>query len=44
MVFMHLGFEKKNLRWTILIPAFFLVSYLLFIVLTEAAYTNFMSH
>ena len=35
LVFMHLGFEENSSKWTILIPAFVLVPYLLFIVLTE---------
>jgi cytochrome c oxidase subunit IV len=38
LVFMHLGFEKKNLKWTILLPAFILVPYLLFILLSEGSY------
>tara|TARA_B100000686_G_C16056575_1_gene602523 strand:+ start:238 stop:570 length:333 start_codon:yes stop_codon:yes gene_type:complete len=42
MVFMHLGFERKSLKWTILLPAFILVPYLLFILLSEASYTYFM--
>jgi len=37
--FMHLGHEKKSLKWTILLPALILVPYLLFIVLSEGAYT-----
>ena len=37
--FMHLGHEKVSLKWTILLPAIILVPYLLFIVLSEAAYT-----
>ena len=43
MTFMHLGDEKKNLRWTILLPALILVPYLLFILLSEAghAYLTF---
>ena len=41
-VFMHLGFERKGLRWTILLPAFILIPYLLFIVLTEAGYAYLM--
>ena len=32
MTFMHLGDERKNLRWTILLPALILVPYLLFIL------------
>ena len=42
MVFMHLGDEKKSLQWTILVPAFILVPYLLFIILTEAIHANLM--
>ena len=41
-VFMHLGFERKNLQWTILLPAFILVPYLLFILLSEAGYAYLM--
>ena len=37
-VFMHLGFERKSLIWTILLPAFVLVPYLLFILLTEGTH------
>jgi len=37
--FMHLGHEEVTLKWTILLPAIILVPYLLFIVLSEAAYT-----
>ena len=39
--FMHLGHEKSSLKWTILLPAIILIPYLLFIVLTEGAYTYF---
>ena len=42
MIFMHLGDEKKSLRWTILLPAFILVPYLLFIVLSEAGHAYLM--
>ena len=42
MVFMHLGFERNNLKWTILLPAFILVPYLLFIILSEADYASLM--
>ena len=42
LVFMHLGFEKKNLKWTILLPAFILVPYLLFILLSEGYYAYLM--
>ncbi|MBG37961.1 MAG: cytochrome C oxidase subunit IV [Flavobacteriales bacterium] len=42
MVFMHLGDETKSLKWTILVPAFILVPYLLFIIITEATYAYIM--
>ena len=42
LVFMHLGFERTNLKWTILLPAFILVPYLLFILLSEGSYTYLM--
>ena len=42
LVFMHLGFEKSTLKWTILIPAFVLVPYLLFIILSEGAHAYLM--
>ena len=38
LIFMHLGFEKKSLKWTILIPVFVLIPYLLFILLSEGAH------
>tara|TARA_B100001113_G_C20893933_1_gene528233 strand:- start:289 stop:627 length:339 start_codon:yes stop_codon:yes gene_type:complete len=41
-VFMHLEFERKGLRWSILLPAFILIPYLLFIVLTEAGHAYLM--
>tara|TARA_E500000331_G_C17196192_1_gene687180 strand:- start:859 stop:1179 length:321 start_codon:yes stop_codon:yes gene_type:complete len=41
-VFMHLGFETKLFRWTVLLPAFILIPYLLFILLAEGHYTYFM--
>jgi len=40
--FMHLGHEEVTLKWTILLPAIILVPYLLFIVLSEGAYTYLM--
>ncbi|MDP7567755.1 MAG: cytochrome C oxidase subunit IV family protein [Flavobacteriales bacterium] len=40
--FMHLGHEKKSLKWTILLPALILIPYLLFIVLTEGGYSYMM--
>lgn len=36
MVFMHLGDERKNLRYTILTPYFIFILYLIYISLTEA--------
>lgn len=40
MVFMHLGDERKNLRWVILAPYLVLIGYLIFICLTEAVYSG----
>ena len=42
MTFMHLGDERKNLRWTILLPAFILGPDLLFILISEAGYAYLM--
>ena len=42
MTFMHLGDERKSLRWTILLPAFILVPYLLFILISEAGHAYIM--
>ncbi|MAM05084.1 MAG: cytochrome C oxidase subunit IV [Flavobacteriales bacterium] len=42
LTFMHLGDERKSLRWTILLPAFILVPYLLFILLTESVHAYLM--
>ena len=42
MTFMHLGDERKNLRLTILLPAFILVPYLLFILFSEAGHAYLM--
>tara|TARA_B000000441_G_C21427816_1_gene169437 strand:+ start:54 stop:398 length:345 start_codon:yes stop_codon:yes gene_type:complete len=38
--FMHLKFERKNLQWTIALPALILIPYLTFIVLTEGGYLH----
>ncbi len=38
MVFMHLGDEKKGLKWVVLAPYILFILYLLFICLTEAGY------
>ena len=42
LVFMHLGDEQKSLKWTIIVPAFILVPYLLFIILSEAVHAHLM--
>ena len=42
LVFMHLGFERTTFKWTILIPAFILIPYLFFILLSEGGYAYFM--
>lgn len=36
LVFMHLGDEKKTLKYFILVPYFIFMCYLIFILLTEA--------
>jgi cytochrome c oxidase subunit IV len=36
MVFMHLGDEKKSLRYVILVPYILFILYLIFIALWEA--------
>ena len=36
MIFMHLGDEKKTLRYVILVPYFLFMLYLIFIALWEA--------
>tara|TARA_B100000902_G_scaffold111992_1_gene113229 strand:+ start:10033 stop:10356 length:324 start_codon:yes stop_codon:yes gene_type:complete len=41
-VFMHLGFERASFRWAILLPAFILIPYLLFILLVEGGYSYIM--
>ena len=40
--FMHLGHEKKSLKWTVLLPALVLVPYLLFIILSEGVHSYLM--
>jgi len=42
--FMHLGSERKNLKLSILLPVWILIPYLLFILLTESAFQEFMMH
>ena len=41
MVFMHLGYEVKGLRWVIIAPMFVLIPYLLFILLVEG-FSNYV--
>lgn len=38
LIFMHLGDERKALKYMILVPYIIFILYLLFIVLTEASY------
>ncbi len=38
LIFMHLGDEKKGLKYMILVPYILFILYLLFIILTEASY------
>lgn len=38
LIFMHLGDEKKSFQYTILLPYFILIGYLIAISLTEAVY------
>ena len=40
MVFMHLGDERKNLRYVILVPYAIFIAYLIFICLVEADYLH----
>lgn len=40
MSFMHLGDEKRDLKWIILAPYILFILYLIFICLTEAGYVN----
>ncbi|NNC82692.1 MAG: cytochrome C oxidase subunit IV family protein [Flavobacteriales bacterium] len=40
LVFMHLGDERKSLKYTILAPYIVFILYLIFIALTESAYIN----
>jgi len=40
MVFMHLGDEKKWLRYVILIPYFIFILYLIFIAIWESTYVK----
>ena len=44
LAFMHLGHERKSLKWTILIPPIILIPYLLFILLTEGGYALSLMH
>lgn len=40
LVFMHLGDERKWLRYVILVPYFIFILYLIFILLTESNYVR----
>lgn len=40
MSFMHLGDEKRDLKWIILAPYILFIIYLIFICLTEAVYVQ----
>lgn len=40
LTFMHLGDEKKILKYVILVPYFLFIAYLIFIALTEAGAVN----
>jgi len=40
LVFMHLGDERKSLKWVILAPYIAFISYLIFIALKEALAVN----
>lgn len=40
LVFMHLGDERKNLRYMILVPYIMFILYLIFILVIEALYVN----
>ena len=40
MYFMHLKYERKNMKMTIALPALILIPYLIFIVLVEAGYIH----
>lgn len=40
LTFMHLGDEKKILKYTILAPYFVFILYLVFIAITESEYVN----
>ena len=42
--FMHLDSERKNLKMSILLPVWILIPYLLFILLTESTFQEFMLH
>ena len=42
--FMHLGSERKNLKISILLPVWILIPYLLFILLSESTFQEFMLH
>lgn len=38
LIFMHLGDERKTLKYMVLVPYIIFILYLIFIILTEASY------
>ena len=42
MVFMHLGDERKSLKWVILAPYLLFIIYLIYIAVTESNYLNYV--
>lgn len=41
-VFMHLGDERKSLRYTIILPYALFILYLLYIAITESVHLNYL--
>lgn len=41
-IFMHLGDERKSLRYAIIMPDLLFIVYILFILITESNYLNYM--
>jgi cytochrome c oxidase subunit 4 len=42
MVFMHLGDERKGLRYTILVPYLIFIAYLFFILYQESTFIQYL--
>lgn len=38
--FMHMKYENKNMKWTIVAPFVFLIIYFIYMMITEANYIN----